>query len=108
MDKGDEKNKFCYEKFPYIEVLPIYRVHRVHEEQDGPVTGYAICYDMKVIEKHEFKQIFDFNKEVFKDTKELRKGKNILKIKNYLRKGEQVFFVVDEYSMNMKTFIEKK
>ena len=52
MDKSDEKNKFCYEKFPYIQVLPIYRVHRVHEEQDGPVTGYAICYDMKVITKH--------------------------------------------------------
>ena len=37
-----------------MEVLPIYKVHRVHYERDGPVTGYAILYDMKTIKKHDF------------------------------------------------------
>ena len=93
IEKEEQKN-FIYEKFPFKEAFPVYKMHRAYQKKDGPVSGFAYCYNLNNLKKHNFDSIFQFNKEVFTEAKELKKGKNLLKIKNYLRKGEEVFIVV--------------
>ena len=88
MNEEQEHKNFIYEKGPFKDAFPIYKIHRAYLKKDGPVSGFAFCYNLNSLAKHNFDSIFQFNKQVFNEAKELKKGKNLLKIKNCLRKGE--------------------